>query len=43
MKQCVYPQNILVGKVVKVDKNSFIAIHFVDFNNLNYVQVIDYN
>tara|TARA_B100001123_G_C14992883_1_gene900302 strand:- start:12 stop:833 length:822 start_codon:yes stop_codon:yes gene_type:complete len=38
-----YPQNILVGKVVKVDKNSFIAIPFVDFNNLNYVQVIDYN
>ena len=38
-----YPQNILVGKIVKVDKNSFFAIPFVDFKNLNYVQVIDYN
>ena len=36
----IFPRDILVGKVVKVNKDHFIALPYVDFNNLDYVQVI---
>ena len=36
-----FPQDLLVGKIVKVDQNNFIALPYVDFDNLSFVQVID--
>lgn len=36
----IYPRDILVGKVVKVSNDHYIAIPYVDFNNLSYLQVI---
>ena len=36
-----FPQNILVGKIIKIDDSSFIVIPYVDFSNLSYVQIID--
>ena len=38
-----FPSNILVGKIVKVKKNSFFVLPYVDFDNLNYIQIIDNN
>ena len=38
-----FPSNILVGKIIKVEKNSFFVLPYVDFDNLNYIQIIDNN
>ena len=36
----IFPRDILVAKVVDVKADYYIAIPYVDFNNLNYVQVV---
>jgi len=36
-----FPQDILVGKVIKVNKNGFLALPYVDFDNLDFVQIIE--
>ena len=36
----VFPSNILVGKIVKVKKDNFYVLPFVDFKNIDYVQVV---
>ena len=36
----VFPRDILVAKVVKVNTDHYIALPYVDFNNLNYVQIV---
>ena len=37
----IFPPNILVGKVIKVSNDSFLALPYVDFNNLEFVQVVN--
>ena len=37
----IFPSNKLVGKVIKISKNGFLALPYVDFNNLEFVQVIN--
>jgi rod shape-determining protein MreC len=37
----VFPSNILVGKIVKVIKEKFYVLPFVDFKNIDYVQVVE--
>ena len=37
----VFPSNILVGKIVKITKDNFYVLPFVDFNNIDYVQVVE--
>tara|TARA_Y100001970_G_scaffold293531_1_gene441007 strand:+ start:7628 stop:8449 length:822 start_codon:yes stop_codon:yes gene_type:complete len=36
----IFPPDILVGKIVKIKKNRFYVLPFVDFNNIEYVQVV---
>jgi len=36
----IFPRDILVGKVILVREDDYLAIPYVDFNNLGYVQVI---
>ena len=36
-----FPSNILVGKIVKVTKINFHVLPFVDFKNIDYVQVVE--
>ena len=36
----IFPPDLLVGKVVKTQGNIFYLLPFVDFNNLDYVQVV---
>ncbi len=36
----VFPPDILVGKIIKTSENRFYVLPFVDFNNLDYVQVV---
>ena len=36
----IFPPDLLVGKIVKILENSFYILPFVDFNNLDYVQVV---
>ncbi len=36
----VFPSDILVGKIVKIVKNKFYVLPFVDFKNIDYVQVV---
>ena len=36
----IFPRDILVAKVIKVNQDHYIALPYVDFNNLNYVQVV---
>ena len=36
----VYPVDLLVGKISKVEKDRFYVLPFVDFNNLDYVQIV---
>ena len=38
----IFPPNILVGKVIKVSEDSFLALPYVDFNNLEFVQVVNF-
>ncbi len=37
----IFPRDILVGKVIKVSEDSFLALPYVDFNNLEFVQVVN--
>ena len=37
----VFPRDILVGKVIKISEDSFFALPYVDFNNLEFVQVVN--
>ena len=37
----VFPSNILVGKIVKITKDNFYVLPFVNFNNIDYVQVVE--
>ena len=37
----IFPSDILVGKIVKTLNNKFYVLPFVDFKNLNYVQVVE--
>ena len=37
----VFPSDILVGKIVKLLENKFYVLPFVDFKNINYVQVVE--
>ena len=39
----IFPQDVLVGKVLKVNNNHFIALPFVDFDNLDFVQAVKSN
>ena len=36
----IFPPDLLVGKIVKISNNRFYILPFVDFNNLDYVQVV---
>ena len=36
----IFPRDILVAKVIKVNPDNYIALPYVDFNNLNYLQVV---
>ena len=36
----VFPVDLLVGKVSKIEKDRFYVLPFVDFNNLDYVQIV---
>ena len=37
----VFPSDILVGKIVKTSKEKFYVLPFVDFENIEYVQVVE--
>jgi len=37
----IFPPNILVGKVIKVNENGFLALPYVDFNNIEFVQIVN--
>ena len=37
----IFPSDILVGKIVKKTKYKFYVLPFVDFKNINYVQVVE--
>ena len=36
----IFPRDILVARVVKVNDDHYIALPYVDFDNLNYIQVV---
>ena len=36
-----FPKDILVGKVINVSEDGFLALPYVDFDNIEFVQVID--
>ena len=36
----IFPVDILVGKINKIEKNRFYVLPFVDFNNIDYVQIV---
>ena len=36
----IFPRDILVGKVILVQEDYYLALTYVDFNNLDYVQVL---
>jgi len=37
----IFPRDILVAKVIMVNQDHFIALPYVDFDNLDYVQIIN--
>ncbi len=37
----IFPADILVGKIIKSTKEYFYVLPFVDFNNIDYVQVVE--
>ena len=39
----IFPKDILVGKIIKVEEDNFLALPYVDFDNLGFVQVINTN
>ena len=36
----IYPVDLLVGKISKIEKGRFYVLPFVDFKNLDYVQIV---
>ena len=36
----IFPVDLLVGKVAKVEKNRFFVLPFVDFENIDYLQIV---
>ena len=36
----IFPVDILVGKIAKIEKNRFYVLPYVDFNNIDYVQIV---
>ena len=36
----IFPRDILVAKVIAVNQDHYIALPYVDFSNLNYIQVV---
>ena len=36
----IFPVDILVGKITKIEKDRFYVLPFVDFNNIDYVQIV---
>ena len=36
----VFPSDLLVGRVDKIEKDRFYVLPFVDFNNIDYVQIV---
>ena len=36
----IFPVDILVGKINKIEKNRFYVLPFVDFKNIDYVQIV---
>jgi rod shape-determining protein MreC len=36
----IFPRDILVAKVIKVNKEDYVALPYVDFKNLSYVQIV---
>ena len=39
----IFPRDILVGRIVNISDGKFIALPFVDFKNLEFVQIIKNN
>ena len=36
----MFPVDLLVGKITKIEKDRFYVLPFVDFSNIDYVQVV---
>ena len=36
----IFPVDLLVGKIEKIEKDRFYVLPFVDFNNIDYVQIV---
>ena len=36
----VYPKDILVGKIISIIDNNILALPFVNFQNIEFVQII---
>ena len=36
----IFPVDILVGKIAKIEKDRFYVLPFVDFNSIDYVQIV---
>ena len=36
----MYPADLLVGKISKIEKDRFYVLPFVDFNNIDYLQIV---
>ena len=36
----IFPVDLLVGKITKIEKDRFYVLPFVDFDKLDYVQVV---
>ena len=36
----IFPVDLLVGKIAKIEKERFYVLPFVDFNNIDYVQIV---
>tara|TARA_Y100000768_G_scaffold89838_1_gene64662 strand:+ start:1194 stop:1760 length:567 start_codon:yes stop_codon:yes gene_type:complete len=36
----VFPSDLLVGRIDKIEKDRFYVLPFVDFNNIDYVQIV---
>ena len=36
----IFPVDLLVGKIAKIEKDRFFILPFVDFNSIDYVQIV---
>ncbi len=36
----IYPVDLLVGKISKIEKDRFYVLPYVDFNNIDYLQIV---